>query len=434
MNTIHYEYDTTPSRSTGLSINKFTSIDRQSLVYPEHPRADPFQLFVSVFVMESLLPDRTYDLMVQITHFEKPPPAPAVSALAQLRSRFARQSGSSMPGPAPTSKWVRTTLRYRVTLPERTPLLSAPPLHSVIRYTQDFRYRSKRMTTAGQYGMSYVYLSGLPLRVWRRDEEGIDRSLDVPFPSEDQPIEISRSGALFAMHRSHAVVSYYLMDDCEVYIVRTGVGSLRDHIPIALTIRERPRKTAVAFKGRGTVGAELGLKTKLQLSTAKLDWITQVDQFDWSAGVNTELNGQPHVPFTNAGPWKLLAEQPVGSAVAAEGLGVLHAETKWSFVEQSTKAPFLLGVKAELNGQPHVPFNDVTTPPTLLQHVSRTVVFPKEQPENGFPPPTPGKVAPHFGSSEDIGDEEGDLQWANKVNAGEGKKERCITAVVVSYI
>jgi hypothetical protein len=79
------------------------------------------------------------------------------------------------------------------------------------------------------------------------------------------------------------------------------VGSPRDHIPIALTIREKPRITATAFKGRGTVGAELGLKTKLQLSTAKLDWVTQVDQFKRSAGVNTELNGQPHVPFTSAG-------------------------------------------------------------------------------------------------------------------------------------
>jgi hypothetical protein len=55
------------------------------------------------------------------------------------------------------------------------------------------------------------------------------------------------------------------------------VGSPRDHIPIALTIREKPRIKTAAFKGRGTVGAELGLKTKLQLSTAKLDRVTQVD-------------------------------------------------------------------------------------------------------------------------------------------------------------
>jgi hypothetical protein len=41
-------------------------------------------------------------------------------------------------------------------------------------------------------------------------------------------------------------------------------------------------------------------------------------------------------------------------------------------------------VKAELNGQPQVPFDDVTVPPTLLQHVSKTVVLPEEQPENGF--------------------------------------------------
>ncbi|KAJ7925699.1 hypothetical protein B0H13DRAFT_1862954 [Mycena leptocephala] len=92
--------------------------------------------------------------------------------------------------------------------------------------------------------------------------------------------------------------------------------------------------------------------------------------------------------------------------------------------------PGKLGVKAEFNGQPHVPFADVTVPPTLLQ-VSKMVVFPKEQPENGFPPPAPGKVATHFGFSEDIGDEEGDLQRVNKANAGEGKEERCITVVPV---
>jgi hypothetical protein len=44
----------------------------------------------------------------------------------------------------------------------------------------------------------------------------------------------------------------------------------------------------------------------------------------------------------------------------------------------------LLAVKAESNGQPHVPFDDVTVPPRLLQHVSRRVVFPDAQPENGF--------------------------------------------------
>jgi hypothetical protein len=49
------------------------------------------------------------------------------------------------------------------------------------------------------------------------------------------------------------------------------VGSPRDHLPIALTVREKLRIMAAAFKGRGTVGAELGLKTKLQLSTAKLE-------------------------------------------------------------------------------------------------------------------------------------------------------------------
>ncbi|KAJ7488315.1 hypothetical protein FB451DRAFT_1529600 [Mycena latifolia] len=213
--------------------------------------------------------DRTYDLMVQITHFEKPPLAPAVSALARLR----------------TSSQSRGN---RAALCRARPPAEVDPDHAMVPYTEDFRYRTERMITAGQYGMNFVCLSGLPLRVWRRDEEGIDRPLDVPLPMRSR----------IWYHKVHAQqlagVAAVENDSLKRSMRATGRDKTKD-------------KTLNALKAKWKAKDEKKRRSSLPMEMSDSDsedvQISKVDQEDERLFGKLKSAAEPALAKHSASPW-----------------------------------------------------------------------------------------------------------------------------------
>ncbi|KAF7344128.1 hypothetical protein MVEN_01702800 [Mycena venus] len=150
---------------------------------------------VSLSVVTSPVHDAAYDCVVELVTYghqhASPPPQPP-SLLERLRSRLMSRPTIS----SPSSKVV-TRVHFILSFPSPHILLK-----SVVHHGKDLPF-----TARSRY--NFFVFDGLPVVVYGRDETEVAHGRDLPGIGDASHVRLVHSGAVLALYRSQAVVSYY---------------------------------------------------------------------------------------------------------------------------------------------------------------------------------------------------------------------------------